>query len=76
MRCFLSDCILGQWAKRWFLSPSEAAKVLCVQKSRISEWIAQGEEQRLPPYISAHIETFELLSDAQAKKLIKSRTAK
>ncbi len=72
----MSDCILGQWAKRWSLSPSEAAKVLCVQKSRISEWIAQGEEQRLPPYISAHIETFELLSDAQAKKLIKSRTAK
>lgn len=72
----MSNCILGEWAKRWSLSPSDAAKVLCVQKSRISEWVRQGDEQRLPPYISAHIETFELLSDAQAKKLIKSRTAK
>lgn len=72
----LGKCVLTQWAAKWSLNPSDTAKVLCVQKSRISEWVRQGSEQRLPPYIEAHIETFDMLSDVKAKKIIKERTGK
>lgn len=64
---------LQDFIKRWDLLPVEAAKVLRIQRSKVSEYLS--EVRKLPPYIEAHIETFNQLTPAKAHKLIAKRLA-
>ncbi|WP_415913439.1 hypothetical protein [Neptuniibacter sp. QD37_11] len=64
---------IKEFMDNWNLQPVEAAKVLKIQKSKLSEY-ASGARVT-PPYILAHIETFNRLSEAQGKKLIHKRLA-
>jgi hypothetical protein len=62
---------LQDFITRWDLLPTEAAKVLRIQRSKGSEYLTGV--RKLPPYIAAHIETFNQLSPAKARDLIKKR---
>ncbi|GAB0154391.1 hypothetical protein [Marinobacterium sp. BA1] len=62
---------LEDFIKRWNLLPVEAAKVLRIQKSKASEYLS--EVRKLPPYIEAHIETFNQLTPNKARELIAKR---
>ncbi len=64
---------LQSWLKRWGLQPSDGAKVLQIHKSKMSEYLSGT--RKVPSYISAHIETFDNLSDAKATRLVKKRLA-
>lgn len=67
------DNILKTWLERWSLSPTEGAKVLLINKSKVSEYTSG--KRPIPPYIAAHIETFNALPDSKANKIIKERLA-
>lgn len=69
----MKDTLLQDWLNKWGLTPSQGAKVLMIQKSRISEWLSENCERTLPPYIAAHIETFDHLAESKAKKIIENR---
>lgn len=62
---------LQTWLDTWGLTPTHGAKVLKIHKSKMSEYLS--ESRPLPPYIAAHVETFNELSKAKAQKLIKLR---
>lgn len=62
---------LKNWLDRWNLIPSDGAKVLKIQKSKMSEYLSG--DRKVPDYVSAHIDTFKYLSSTSAKKLIKER---
>lgn len=62
---------LKAWLVRWGLQDSDGAKVLRVQKSKMSEYLSGN--RKIPPYIAAHVETFDQLTDTKATKLIKER---
>ena len=62
---------LQSWLDKWGLLPSDAAKVLRVNKSKMSEYLSGT--RKLPVYIAAHIETFDYLADSKAKKIIEKR---
>ncbi len=62
---------LQAWLDAWGLTPTDGAKVLKIQKSKMSEYLS--ESRTLPPYIASHVETFNELSKAKAHKLIKKR---
>ena len=64
---------LKAWLLRWGLQDSDGAKVLRIQKSKMSEYLS-GDRQ-VPDYIAAHVETFDHLADTKATKLIKERLA-
>ncbi|MGR5287170.1 hypothetical protein ACP3V5_17770 [Vibrio maritimus] len=55
----------------WELSDSEGAKVLRIQKSKMSEYLSGS--RTLPPYVAAHVETFNELAKTKGQKLIKKR---
>lgn len=65
---------LAAWLARWALKPVDGAKVLCIQKSKMSEYLSG--EREVPAYVAAHIETFDQLAEAKATKLIQKRLAK
>lgn len=65
--------LLAQFLKRWSLSPTQGAKVLKIQKSKVSEYLSEKSDRVLPDYICAHIETFNLLAKSKAKKIIEKR---
>jgi hypothetical protein len=69
----MKDTVLQDWLKKWDLSPSQGAKILMIQKSRISEWLSDTCDRTLPPYIAAHIETFNELAESKARKIIQNR---
>lgn len=62
---------LQSWLSRWALKPTDGAKVLCIQKSKMSEYLSG--ERTVPVYVAAHIETFDQLADSKATKIIKKR---
>lgn len=70
-RFYLNTSNLQVWLDTWGLSPTDGAKVLKIQKSKMSEYLS--ESRPLPPYIAAHVETFNELSKSKAQKIIKSR---
>lgn len=63
--------ILKLWIEKWDLSNADAARVLLINKSKVSEYLSG--KRAIPPYIAAHIETFNELSELKAKKMIKER---
>lgn len=69
----MRDSILQDWLNKWGLTPSQGAKVLKIQKSRVSEWLSDTCERTLPPYVAAHIETFDQLTETKARKIIEKR---
>lgn len=64
---------LAAWLARWALKPVDGAKVLCIQKSKMSEYLSG--ERTVPVYVAAHIETFDQLAENKATKLIQKRLA-
>ncbi|EPT9268175.1 TPA: hypothetical protein ACGUPI_004348 [Vibrio vulnificus] len=62
---------LQAWLDAWELSPTDGAKVLKIQKSKMSEYLS--EARPLPPYIAAHVETFNELAKSKGQKLIQKR---
>ena len=62
---------LQAWLSRWALQPVGGAKVLRIQKSKMSEYLSGGRS--VPDYIAAHIETFDQLAEAKATKIIQKR---
>ena len=67
----ISHLELNAWLDRWDLKATEGAKVLRIQKSHMSEYLSGLRP--IPPYISAHVETFNLLAQTKAVSLIKKR---
>lgn len=67
---------LQLWLERWELSPSDGAKVLVYSKSKVSEILSEKVNKPIPPYIAAHIETFNMLSNNKAKALITKRLSR
>ena len=65
--------LLQQWLEHWNLKPIDGAKVLKIQKSKMSEYLSLKSNRNLPDYIAAHIETFNLLSPSEAQKIIQKR---
>ena len=65
--------LLKQWLDKWKLTPSEGAKILKIQKSKVSEFLNADNDRELKDYIAAHIETFDLLAESKARKLIEKR---
>ncbi len=61
---------LFEWLKRWNLSPAQGAKVLRVSKSKMSEWLSESSDRQVPDYILAHLDSFDLLSNTNARKRI------
>lgn len=72
----MTEVELKSWLEKWSLSASDGAKVLKIQKSKMSEYLSKSDDRTLPIYIAAHIETFEQLAESKAKKLIKKRLCK
>lgn len=66
--------VLKEWLDLWGLSPTDGALVLRIQKSKMSEYL--GEKRDLPPYIAAHVETFNALPTGKGKQLIAKRVVK
>lgn len=64
---------LQAWLSRWALKPIDGAKVLCIQKSKMSEYLSG--DRKVPAYVSAHIETFDNLAETKATKIIHKRLA-
>lgn len=64
---------LQKWLDKWGLSPTQGAKVLKIHKSKASEYLSETSDRTLPNYVEAHIETFDLLAESKAKKLIAKR---
>ncbi len=60
---------LKAWLLRWGLQDSSGAKVLRIQKSKMSEYLSS--DRKIPEYIAAHVETFDHLTDTNATKIIK-----
>lgn len=67
----MNSADLQAWLNKWELSDSDGAKVLKIQKSKMSEYLS--ESRPLPPYIAAHVETFNELAKNKGHKLIKKR---
>ena len=65
--------ILQEWLDKWGLSPTQGAKVLKINKSKVSEYLSETSDRTLPTYVDVHIETFDLLAKSKAKKLIEKR---
>jgi len=68
--------LLQEWLDKWGLKPIEGAKVLKIQRSKMSEFLSEKVDRELPDYVAAHIETFDLLAPSKAKKLIRKRLNK
>lgn len=66
--------LLNNWLKTWGLIPSSGAKVLKIQRSKMSEYLNPDNPRVLPDYVSAHIETFNRLTTEEAKEVIEQRT--
>lgn len=62
---------LQDWLTKWGLQPVDGAKVLFIQKSKMSEYL--NDKRPIPAYYAAHIETFDLLAKSKAQSLIKKR---
>ena len=61
--------------KLWGYTPADAAKLLCIQKSKISEYL-KGENnggRKIPCYISNSINAHNLLSKQKRNALLKER---
>jgi predicted transcriptional regulator len=64
---------LQAWLSRWSLSSSDGAKVLRIEKSKISEYLSGTRS--VPRYVAAHIDTFDRLAITRAIKIIQERLA-
>ena len=65
------QALLQKWIKKWGLKSKEAAQVLAVSPSKMSEFL--NGKRKTPRYIAAHIETLECLDKKDAQKLILRR---
>lgn len=63
---------LQDWLTKWGLQPIDGAKVLLIQKSKMSEYL--NDKRSIPTYVAAHVETFDLLTKIKGEGLIKKRT--
>lgn len=64
---------LQAWLSRWALRPTDGAKVLRIEKSKMSEYLSGS--RKVPRYIAAHTETFDNLAETKGTKLIQERLA-
>jgi hypothetical protein len=69
----MKDELLQSWLNKWGLTLTQGAKVLKIQKSKMSEYLSETSDRVLPDYIAAHIETFNLLAETKARKIIENR---
>lgn len=69
----MKDELLQSWLNKWGLTPTQGAKVLKIQKSKMSEYLSDTSNRVLPDYIAAHIETFNQLAESKARKIIENR---
>lgn len=67
----ISPVELQAWLARWALKPVDGAKVLRIQKSKMSEYLSGIRP--VPPYVAAHVETFDQLAEQKATKIIQKR---
>lgn len=65
--------LINTWLQRWDLTPSQGAKVLKIQKSKMSEFLNPNNPRKLPEYIAYHIDTFNHLETDTAKEIINQR---
>ncbi|MCM2680575.1 hypothetical protein [Echinimonas agarilytica] len=65
---------LGDWVIKHKLKSKEAAKILCISASKMSEYL--NGKRKVPSYIMAHIDTLERLTDKKLVKLIRERTGR
>ncbi|MBD1388838.1 hypothetical protein IC617_05305 [Neiella sp. HB171785] len=64
--------LLSRWMKDWQLRSKDAALVLAVSQSKLSEYLSG--KRKVPRYIISHIDTFSVLSKKQGQALIRRRT--
>lgn len=64
---------LKAWLERWGLTPAAGARVLKIQKSKMSEYL--NGVRSIPAYVAAHAETFDSLTPKVGKELIEKRLA-
>lgn len=69
----MTNIELQAWLDRWALKASDGAKVLRIQRSKMSEYLAG--KRAVPACLAAHIETFDALSELAATRTIKKRLA-
>lgn len=69
MTCY----ILKKWLDNWKLTASEGAKVLGVNKSKMSEWLSETSDRTTPKYILFHVEIFDFLTKEKGQKTIQKR---
>lgn len=62
---------LQSWLNEYGLNAAKGAKVLDIQKSKMSEYLSG--KRNVPGYISAHIDTFKQLAPSKAEKIIEKR---
>lgn len=63
--------LLLEWVQQRGLKSKEAAKVLAVSPSKMSEYL--NGKRKIPRYILAHLDTLNCLSEKRLKQLIKNR---
>lgn len=61
---------LSSWLTIWGLTPTQGAAVLRFSKSKVSEILSNKTMKPLPPYIEAHIDTFQNLPIDVGYKII------
>ena len=66
-----SQILLMQWVKKQNLKSKDAAKVLAISASKMSEYL--NGKRKVPRYILAHIDTFNALTNKRALSLIQLR---
>ncbi|MBW8191771.1 hypothetical protein K0504_12060 [Neiella marina] len=68
----LKQEVLARWMKDWQLRSKDAAAILAVSQSKLSEYLSG--KRKVPRYVVSHIDTLSVLSKKQAQALIKRRT--
>lgn len=63
--------VLLAWIEQHGLKSKEAAKVLAVSPSKMSEYL--NGKRKIPRYILAHLDTLSCLSEKRVKEVIKKR---
>ena len=62
---------LQAWLDKWKLTASVGAKVLCIQKSKMSDYL--NDKRAIPAYVAAHVETFGYLAKSDFEEIVAKR---
>lgn len=65
-----NSAILKAWMDKWSLNGTQAAAVLGVGKSKISEWLSDANRAEPRDYIIAHIETLNVAPSSVVRSII------